>query len=91
MFISGVPKSIKTRGKIGAFVGNLVTSFFHFEANRANVQRSLRVFDNIYLIHEVILKSSFCVRAIYVFTLEAVFFLLFQPVWGPTFCQTRGF
>jgi len=46
---------------------------------RTNMQRSLWVLYNFYLDHEVILVRPFRIWAIYVFTLEEVFFLFFQP------------
>ena len=50
------------------------------------MQRSLWVLYNFYLDHEVILVRSFPIWAIYVFTLEEVFFLFFQP--SPRFLRS---
>ena len=45
----------------------------------SSMQRSLQVLDNFHLNQKVRLKNPFCVWALYVFALEAVFFLFFQP------------
>ena len=50
------------------------------------MQRSLWVLYNFYLVHKVILVRSFPIWVIYVFTLEEVFFLFFQP--SPRFLRS---
>lgn len=50
------------------------------------MKRSLWVLYNFHLDHEVILVRSFRIWAIYVFTLEEVFFLFFQP--SPRFLRS---
>ena len=49
-----------------------------WQSPRSNMQRSLQVLDNFHLNQKVRLKNPFRSWALYVFTLEAVFFLFFQ-------------
>ena len=50
-----------------------------WQSPRSNMQSSLQVLDNFHLNHKVRLKNPFRVWTLYVFALEAVFFLFFQP------------
>ena len=49
-----------------------------WQSPRSNMQRSLQVLDNFHLNQRVRLKNPFLSWALYVFALEAVFFLFFQ-------------
>ena len=49
-----------------------------WQSPRSNMQRSLQVLDNFHLNQKVRVKNPFRSWALYVFALEAVFFLFFQ-------------
>ena len=83
-------KASKTTEIDGVRIQCQQTNPFCFEVNQANASpQHAKVLVgpyNFYLDHEVILVRPFRIWAIYVFTLEEVFFLFFQP--SPRFLRS---